>query len=672
MGLRGRLVLFFVAITVVPMTVAVAVLAVQGDGARQRRATDELQRAGASAVAVLELTRQRAGDLTFELANRQVDARSPAEAQDWLQGQELAGRADVVVVARPDGTVLAARVVEPPPPGVAQDEAVRAMALAAVGQRPGPLPLLLAVTNVVGGPLGGIAAGVWLDAGLLDVLVSDPQAGTGAAFVVAGAVLAATGAGQPDPADLPAAGQVAGSAIAGEQVLLAVTAVPTEPAGGAAEAADGALVLWAPSPAGLNLLPTLLVLVVALLAAVPLGSVLAGSVIAPIRRAAEVARAVAAGDLSRKLTPTGGRELAELAVALNAMSGELGARLAEIERSHDELRKSVSRLGQALSSSLDLQKMLPVVVDTAVDMVRADGAVLMLLESDALVTKVDRFGRASARLAPDVGIAGHVIRTGRPLRLPGSAGVPPRAPGEPTAPYLLAVPLGPRDRPAGVLTLVREEVTGPFVDDDLETVASIAAGTTVAIENIRLHQETQRLSLTNPVTGLWNYRYFELQVTTALERARRFKEPVSVLAIDIDHFKRINDVYDHAAGNAALAEVGLRLREAATRAVDVVTHLHGEEFAVLLPDTDHDGALAVGERMRAAVAARPVRLPGAGPDGGPVDEPLTCSVGVATFPVHAGERDLLYRMADQAMKLGKQRGRNQVVSASDVVDSLRA
>lgn len=669
MGLRGRLALFFVAITVVPMTVAVGALQVQIIGQERQQASTELDQVAAATVAHTEALRRQAGELAAALARlggeQILGDPDPGAAQAWLANQALGDRADLVVVVGADGTPLASVAASPPPGAMTADDVARRVAAAAAGGTPGALPLLWEATAVVGAdnpetPVGWITAGQWLNARLLDDLAPVQRPGSGAAFVADGALLAASARPAPAPDDLPPAGETALRQLEGDDALVRTTAL---------RGTDAALVQWRGAPGGVDLLPVLGVLAAGLVAAAPLGWVLAGGVIGPVERAAGVARAVAGGDLSRSLEPRGARELVDLAQALNTMSAELSARLGELERSRDQLRTSVSRFRETLSSSLDLDRIVSLVVETAVDLLHADGAALALLDPDRgdLEVKETRGASMARRLDADAGIAGHVVRTGQPVRLPGDHGAAQPAVGEPPAAFLVAVPLHVRGRSVGVLMAVRDDAGGPFGDDDFEAARTLAAQASVAIENVLLHRETERLSLTNPVTGLWNDRYFRTQLDAELKRVSRVRRPearpVSVLVIDIDHFKRINDEYDHAAGDAALAEVGRRLRDA-TRAPDIVTHLHGEEFAVLLPDTGFDGALAAGERMRAAVADGPVRLPGAAPDGGPVELVVTCSVGVATFPAHASDRESLYRAADRAMLRAKEGGRNQVVGAS--------
>ncbi|MGH8885073.1 MAG: diguanylate cyclase [Egibacteraceae bacterium] len=342
-------------------------------------------------------------------------------------------------------------------------------------------------------------------------------------------------------------------------------------------------------------------------------------------------------------------------------------RLVRLGPSRDELRGSLSRLGQTLSSSLDLGRTLAVVVETAMDTLAADRAVLMLLtpERDALYPKVGRgVGTRVPRVRLGQGLAGWVAQTGTGLRLPADADrAPPPCPGEPAGRNQLLVPMpGYGCHVIGVLSLIRGDEAPPFTQNDFDTIMGFAAQASVAIENVMLHREAQRLSVTDPLTGLWNLRYLQIQADRELEGAMRFQRPLSLAIIDVDHFKAVNDRLGHQAGDEVLAEVARRIRDS-TRVPDVVARYGGEEFVVLLPGTDLAGAVATAERIREAVAAAPVAV---GTGNGPV-EPLsvTCSGGVSSFPVHGQTLAGLLRVGDAALYAAKAQGRNRIVCASN-------
>jgi diguanylate cyclase (GGDEF)-like protein len=172
------------------------------------------------------------------------------------------------------------------------------------------------------------------------------------------------------------------------------------------------------------------------------------------------------------------------------------------------------------------------------------------------------------------------------------------------------------------------------------------------LEQARLELATQ--ASVDPVTGLPNRRALDDRLAEEVERALRYKQPLSLCFIDLDHFKNVNDEHGHAAGDAALAQVGAILRRTA-RGIDFVGRFGGEEFVVLVPGTWSEDAATLGERLRRAVAESTFDL------GGNRSVRLTISVGIAGLPEHASDGHALNGYADKALYAAKRAGRNQVV-----------
>ncbi|GAB4279134.1 MAG: hypothetical protein Kow0056_12120 [Coriobacteriia bacterium] len=190
--------------------------------------------------------------------------------------------------------------------------------------------------------------------------------------------------------------------------------------------------------------------------------------------------------------------------------------------------------------------------------------------------------------------------------------------------------------------------------DDLLVLQAVASELVVAVENSRLYQLTKRLSITDELTGLRNYRFLQQRLDQEYERANRYNRYLSLLMLDVDHFKGFNDSHGHIAGNRALADLAGVLKSC-VREVDIVARYGGEEFSVILPETDAAGAFVVAEKIREAVAEFEFA-----DESGERTGHLTVSVGVATFPVHALEREELLRQADDALYQAKHFGRNRV------------
>jgi diguanylate cyclase (GGDEF)-like protein len=171
----------------------------------------------------------------------------------------------------------------------------------------------------------------------------------------------------------------------------------------------------------------------------------------------------------------------------------------------------------------------------------------------------------------------------------------------------------------------------------------------VAVNHARLFTQMQQLALTDGLTGCVNRRSFEMQLERDLRLATRMRQPVSLIMLDIDHFKRVNDTYGHDAGDAALRFLADVLRDE-LRGVDTAARYGGEEFAVILPQAALEGALIVAERLRSRLET--TEVPGIGH--------ITASFGLATFPLHANSRDQLVGAADRALYESKHAGRNRI------------
>jgi two-component system cell cycle response regulator len=178
--------------------------------------------------------------------------------------------------------------------------------------------------------------------------------------------------------------------------------------------------------------------------------------------------------------------------------------------------------------------------------------------------------------------------------------------------------------------------------------------------------EKHRLSMTDPLTGAANRRYFLKHLTREIKRVHRSQTPLALLSLDIDHFKRINDRYGHAAGDAVLSEFVQRINRGLRRGTDWCARLGGEEFAVILADTSGAGAQLVAEQIRAAVAQHAMVT-----EAGRI--PITVSIGIASW--ERGEAppvlETLMQQADQALYASKTHGRNRVTRAN-VYDRARS
>lgn len=210
------------------------------------------------------------------------------------------------------------------------------------------------------------------------------------------------------------------------------------------------------------------------------------------------------------------------------------------------------------------------------------------------------------------------------------------------------------------LCLVSSERETPFPEKDVHMVTDLSDRVAVVVSHAELFAQVERQAVTDPMTGLFNRRYFNEQLGKEIDRYQRFGHPFSYIIVDLDFLKKINDSLGHHFGDIAIKHIA-NVMKRSIRDVDTVGRFGGEEFVVLLPETDRENARMVAERICAAIRAKPV-------DGVGL---VTASLGLATFPGDAQDKDKLQELADQALYLAKHRGRNQVCSViEDLMPSL--
>ncbi|MET8229930.1 diguanylate cyclase [Micromonospora sp. NPDC005298] len=439
------------------------------------------------------------------------------------------------------------------------------------------------------------------------------------------------------------------------------------------------LVLSVPSERPPGLYATLLgAVVLAGLLAVLTAWRLARVTTRPLVELASAVDRVAYGDLTARVPVRSRDELGRLAAAFNRMTRETGSYVAALTSSRDQLRGHLAVLGDTLASTHDLQRILRVILHSAIAATGARAGAVLLVEAGGMLAAQCSEGLdgrwpdgdpdepQTLRVPVGVGVVGAVAATGEPQR---GRMEPTEVPaGEPRCRTYVAVPFatpGGTAVPAGtsgvdeagtaalgVLALYDRVGADEFDDDDLVTLRTFAGHAAVAVENVRVHEEAQRLSLTDPLTGLWNYRYLRESIRREVERASRFGRMLSVLALDLDRFKDVNDTYGHAAGDTVLAEFARRVR-GEIREVDLAFRQGGEEFVLLLPETDARGAAIVAERLGAAVREAPIAVEAY---AGPVM--VTVSVGIAVYPDHGSTGREVLEAADDALYAAKAAGRD--------------
>ncbi len=331
------------------------------------------------------------------------------------------------------------------------------------------------------------------------------------------------------------------------------------------------------------------------------------SIVGTLGRLADAARGIARGRLGDRVHVRGRDEFASLAHAFNQMADQLEARMQELEEERRRLRETTLRFGEALAATHDIDQLLRVIVDTAVQATGATRGELM------------------------------------------DGGVVLIANGGERAPVKLEFPLAVGRESFGTLVLYGDD----FSSDQRESAGWLVGHAVIALSNARQHRTVEQQALVDSLTGLANRRLSTAALEKELARAKRFGEPLTLVLADIDDFKRINDRWGHPTGDEVLKAFAGRLQES-VREIDLAGRWGGEEFALLLPGTDLEGGRQLAERIRQLVREQRV----ASPDGTPVL--VSASFGVASFPLVAGQSQLV-AAADAALYEAKRSGKDRVV-----------
>jgi diguanylate cyclase (GGDEF)-like protein len=211
--------------------------------------------------------------------------------------------------------------------------------------------------------------------------------------------------------------------------------------------------------------------------------------------------------------------------------------------------------------------------------------------------------------------------------------------------YVL-LPLNSRGRAIGVLALGSQQ-TAAYDDATLARLQPLADSVAIAFENMRLFQKTRELSITDEITPLFNFRHFHQILDRELKLVDRYRSVLSLLFLDLDRFKPINDQYGHLRGSRTLREVGFLIR-AAVRETDYPARYGGDEFVVILPQTETEAAQTLSEKLRELIEGHTFLQE----EG--INARLGVSIGVASYPVEANTKELLVRLADQRMYADKE------------------
>ncbi|MEW6724930.1 MAG: diguanylate cyclase [Bacillota bacterium] len=341
-----------------------------------------------------------------------------------------------------------------------------------------------------------------------------------------------------------------------------------------------------------------------------------------------------------------------------------GRLLAESRRRAMHLA-TLNEIGRSITSALKLDSLFGVIYHEISQVMDASGFFIALYdEGDSyvelayLVDQGERY--PPVRIPLNEGPTCQAIKERRVVRLtdtncPGATWV---GQDEQETQSGLVVPMIFEGRVLGAIS-AQSYLPGAYGNEHESLLITIASQAAVAIENAKLYQKTLEMSLTDYLTGLGNARYLFQELELELDRAKRYNHPVSLIMMDSDSLKGINDRFGHLAGDLHLISLG-RVLKANIRSTDVPIRYAGDEFMIILPETDTESALALAERIRKEVAGQELEIQGQ-------RIKASVSIGLATFPHHGDTVEELINQADTALYQSKRKGKN-CVTVLDVAD----
>jgi diguanylate cyclase (GGDEF)-like protein len=333
------------------------------------------------------------------------------------------------------------------------------------------------------------------------------------------------------------------------------------------------------------------------------------------------------------------------------------ARLYSLERRRASQLEVINAIAQQMTAVLDIKDLLDKVCLLVQHAFQVSHVSVLQKEEDELVlrahhgTLTPRFPEGG-RVSAGEGFWGQALRQGKTLlendvkKFPGYVGFYQETRST------VCIPLVAFGQSLGILVLDSAEPAA-FHAHEIQPLESVADICATAIQNAHYVDRVKQLAYLDGLTGIFNRRYFELRMAEEIERARRFDTGMAVIMVDIDQFKYLNDEFGHILGDEVLRQVSSIFHQQ-LRKIDVVCRYGGEEFAILLSQTNPQHALNVAEKLRSLVEHW--QFPG-------VPRAVTISAGTASYPEHGITRDELVKAADAGLYMAKQAGRNQVLLA---------
>jgi diguanylate cyclase (GGDEF)-like protein len=322
-------------------------------------------------------------------------------------------------------------------------------------------------------------------------------------------------------------------------------------------------------------------------------------------------------------------------------------------------------VARALTSSLDLDSILGAIMQQMEQFFEPESWSLLIVDEEEqnlyyAVAAGKSSGDRNLRVDLGEGIAGWVAQHGEPV-IVSEPGNDPRFPlltgSTRVSPVRCAIciPLRSRDRTLGVIELLNYRAS-TLTDETMAFLRVLCDYAAIAIQNVRAVERIQELTITDDCTGLFNSRHLFSVTESELERSRRFNLPFSLIFIDLDHFKRVNDLHGHLTGSRLLAEIARTIRHN-VRGIDSAFRYGGDEFIVLLPQTGKDAALEVTQRLLHSLRETRYLLS----EG--LELQMMASFGIASYPEDGNSIQEIIGAADEMMYLVKNSSRGNIAVA---------
>jgi diguanylate cyclase (GGDEF)-like protein len=338
----------------------------------------------------------------------------------------------------------------------------------------------------------------------------------------------------------------------------------------------------------------------------------------------------------------------------------------ELKKTNDKLRKQNYELGEAnfgisemrqisveLSSIMDVNSLLETFMARSIQYLSCSKGILFKLEGDSLrVAAISKINNIKPEKVYPLSVGSdlfvNLVETGEPQRLDSKGLL------DIDAKYLICVPLKSEREILGILCLFDKESRNgisSFSERDEAMITSLANHTSTLWQKARFYE----MATVDGLTQLYVRRFLEQRMSEELRKAQRLERKLSIMLIDIDHFKKFNDTWGHQTGDDVLRIVAKKIKDNVRKGIDIPARYGGEELTVVMPETDENGAMILAERIRYAIENTPLENPSGG-------EPLkvTVSMGVATFPDQANSVQELIEKSDIALYKSKAGGRNKV------------